>query len=276
MTAGDENQIFEDLYNDVYFGSQARKFRERNINHWAPRISKVFSLVASLELKGNKVLDLGTSVGTYAFEFAKRGYEAVGIDLSERAISIARDIAASEKTDIEYIVGDVANRQIFPREHFDLIYAGDIVEHLLDDELRNTVENCYSWLRPGGYFLFHTVPMKYDIIFHKSFLWLLLVPTILFPERVFKRAVEWTYSCFDRSLKVLTGRSWMEREGATVHCNLQTAEGFRAVLLAAGFQIVVMEATITEDRFSDGVGAVLFRNREYFQKDLFGIARKLA
>ena len=266
--------VFADLYGDVYFGSQARKFRDRKRNHWAPRISKVFSLVESLELTGKKVLDLGTSVGTYAFEFAERGYEAVGIDLSERAISIAREIAAIERMDIDYVVGDISRRDNFPDDHFDLIYAGDIVEHLLDDDLRRTVANCHFWLKPGGHFVFHTVPTKYDIIFHKSLLWLFLVPASPFPDALFKRAVEFTYWCLDGALKILTGRSWGDRQTSTVHCNLQTAEAFETVLLSAEFQIVMLELAIMEESFSQGIGSALFGKREYFQRDLFGISTK--
>ena len=268
------DSYYDDLYDDSYFRSQLRKFLFRRGNHWANRIEKVFGTISSLDLLGNKVLDLGTSTGTYAFEFASRGYETAGIDLSERAISIARHVAETYKKDITYVVGDVSERTNFKSSEFDIIYAGDIMEHLLDDVLSKTMGNCWFWLKPGGFFVFHTVPTRYDVIFHKSRLWMLLVPFSVFPDRYFKKAVEKLFALLNVALKVLTGKSYVERERQTVHCNLQTKEMISETLKKSGFEILDIELTITEDKFLKGIKKNIFRNKEYFQKDMFGIAWK--
>ncbi|MBI4839357.1 MAG: class I SAM-dependent methyltransferase [Nitrospirae bacterium] len=265
---------YNEIYDDNYFKSQLRKFLCRKGNHWTKRIEKVFDLTSKLELSGNKVLDLGTSIGTFAYEFSERGYKVTGIDLGKRAISMAEGIARIYNKNINYVVGDITDRNNFNSEEFDIIYAGDIVEHLLDNELATTVGNCFYWLKPGGHFIFHTVPTRYNIIFHRSPLWILLIPFAILPEMFFKKTVEILFSLFNISLKIITGKSYIERERQTVHCNLQTKEKISAMLQKCGFEILFIELTIMEDRFLKGMKKYLFRNKEYFQKDIFGVLWK--
>jgi len=66
-----------------------------------------------------KILDIGCGTGRHAIELAKRGYSVTGIDLSESQISRAREKAADEKTDVEFLVADARNLQY--RNEFDLV-----------------------------------------------------------------------------------------------------------------------------------------------------------
>ncbi len=268
------NTTRNELYNDLYFKSQLNKFLSRKKNHWASRIEKVFKIISKIDSRGNEVLDLGTSIGTFAFEFATRKYKTTGIDNSKHAINIARQLARKYGKDITYVVGDVSDQNKFNRESFDIIYAGDIIEHLLDETLSKTVNNSFFWLKPGGFFLFHTVPMKYNIVFHKSPLWIILVPFSIFPDRYFKKAVHLVYTVFNFSFKILTGKSYIEKERKTVHCNLQTKDSISTLLNKSGFEILSIEPTIMEEKFLRGFKKYFFGNKEYFQKDIFGISWK--
>jgi hypothetical protein len=42
----------------------------------------------------------------------------------------------------------------------------------------------------------------------------------------------------------------------------------------AGFEMLNIELTILEKRFLRGIPKYFFKNKEYFQKDIFGIAWK--
>lgn len=265
---------FRELYSDAYAERQLDKFLHRSSNHWAPRIKKVFNLLSQIKFSGKRVLDLGTSIGTYAYEFASRGFEVTGIDLSEKSILVARDLARRNGKIINYIVGDVSRRDNFDESEFDLIYAGDIIEHLESVVLKETIQNCFYWLKPGGVFLFHTVPTKYDVVFHKSCLWFLLVFFSFFPDKYFKPLVHLIYSVFNRLLEVVTGKSWRQREKEGVHCNLQTKESIQSILREANYKSINIKLTIMEDRFLKGIKRFLFKDKEYFKKDIFGIARK--
>ena len=69
---------FDELYDLSYAKKQLSKFEKRYENHWGLRINEVFKITDSLNnSKSSKVLDLGCSIGTYAFEFCKRGYTQV-------------------------------------------------------------------------------------------------------------------------------------------------------------------------------------------------------
>jgi 2-polyprenyl-3-methyl-5-hydroxy-6-metoxy-1,4-benzoquinol methylase len=265
---------FEELYSSHYVGRQLEKFENRHQNHWAPRIEKVFDLVEDLDLKEGDVLDLGCSIGTYAYEFADRGFQVTGVDLSQESIDIAKHLADKNELSIDYKTSDISILESFPEGNFDIIYAGDIVEHLLEPELKLTIKNCFDWLRPGGTFFVHTVPTKFDKIFFKSRLWMPLLPFAFLPDFLFKKVVEVYFFMFDNSLKVLTGKSWLDRERETVHCNLQRKEDLLNKLLDAGFSIDYVSLSIMEERFMQGIRYKFFKNKEYFQKDVYVIATK--
>jgi 2-polyprenyl-3-methyl-5-hydroxy-6-metoxy-1,4-benzoquinol methylase len=265
---------FDTLYHSNYFQSQLNKFKNRHNNHWTGRINFVFSQLESINFNGTHVLDLGTSVGTYAFEFATRGYTVTGIDLSPDALNIAKSLANEDNLEIEYIQGDISKKQNLPEDKFDLIYAGDIIEHLEPDLLDLTIKNCYHWLKPGGVFMFHTVPTKYDVIFHKSLLWLFLVPFSFLKEDSFKIITKTLFRTLNTALKLCTGRSWTDREKESVHCNLQTKGSISKHLTDANFKIETLQLKIMEERFLKPIKLFFFGNKEYFQKDIYGVASK--
>jgi SAM-dependent methyltransferase len=76
-------------------------------------------------------------------DLAERGYTGVGVELSTKARSIARQVmAGDERFSIESSVPDG------PPESFDLLMAFEVLEHIEDD-----VEALSSWLellKPGG------------------------------------------------------------------------------------------------------------------------------
>ena len=51
------------------------------------------------------ILDLGTGTGVLARQFARQGAVVTGVDLSERQIASARQLAAEEGLDVEFVVG---------------------------------------------------------------------------------------------------------------------------------------------------------------------------
>ncbi|MSR77611.1 MAG: class I SAM-dependent methyltransferase [Candidatus Omnitrophica bacterium] len=272
-SAAESHELFEQNYNRQYFLSQEKKFRERYQNHWKRRIEIIFKMIRSLPLSGKRVLDLGSSIGTYTIEFALRGYQATGIDLSSLAVEKAQQLALEHHAEAQFRVGDITQKYHFPAGTFDLIYAGDIIEHLLPDALDQTLAHCRYWLKEGGYFVYHTVPLKYDIVFHKSPLWWLLIPFVPFPEKVFKAAVQSVYRLYDRLYFMKHGIGYIKKQESMVHCNLQTKNGFRETLKKNGFKSIQQTLVTTEPRFFYGIKKKLFSKKEDYLKDLFGVAQ---
>lgn len=267
-----EKEVFDKIYNPGYSASQLAKFMFRKGNHWRDRIEIAFDLVAKLEFGGKDVLDLGTSIGTYAVEFASRGYNVQAVDLDDKAIKIAGVMAKKYGLDIDFRVGDISDRSNFKACSFDIISAMDIIEHLPGPVLEKTIANCYHWLRPGGYLIYHTVPLKYDVVFHKSPMWYLLAPVCFLPERVFNRLTDIDYKLYNSIQRIIKGKSYEDKIKETVHCNLQTRGSFIKILKGSGFHNVYDRVCTTEERFKKGVKEVIFKNKEYYKKDLFGVA----
>jgi SAM-dependent methyltransferase len=67
---------------------------------------------------GGRVLDMCCGPGRHAIEFARRGYRVTGVDITEPYLKAARDSAAAERLDAEFIKADA---RVFERPgQFDL------------------------------------------------------------------------------------------------------------------------------------------------------------
>jgi 2-polyprenyl-3-methyl-5-hydroxy-6-metoxy-1,4-benzoquinol methylase len=94
---------------------------------------------------GARVLDLGCASGYLAAHFAARGCEVVGFERDPAAASLARGSCA------EVIVGHLesaADREPI-RGPFDVVVAGDVLEHLADPE--EVLRFAREVLSPSGF-----------------------------------------------------------------------------------------------------------------------------
>ena len=69
--------------------------------------------------QGSRILDMACGRGRHSRLMALEGYVVTGVDLSPRAIQVARAIAISEKLDVEFRVGDM--REAPCTECFDMV-----------------------------------------------------------------------------------------------------------------------------------------------------------
>ena len=60
-------------------------------------LNEVSFLVDALGLgAGARILDVGCGPGRHALEFARRGFDVVGVDISERFIQLGNEAASAE------------------------------------------------------------------------------------------------------------------------------------------------------------------------------------
>ena len=88
--------------------------------------------------KDISVLDIGTGSGCIAITLQKElGCKVVGVDISDRALEVARENSSSNNTDIEIVLSDVFSNV---REKFDVIISNPpyIRE---DEEIEDIVKN---------------------------------------------------------------------------------------------------------------------------------------
>ncbi len=97
------------------------------------------------------VLDLGCGNGRGTQLLREGGKQAVGLDISRRALIRARQNGGK----IPYLQGACDAPLPFASDSFDAVYSAEVVEHLLEPEAM--IRECRRILKPGGV-LFASTP----------------------------------------------------------------------------------------------------------------------
>jgi len=99
---------------------------------------------------GELILDLGCGMGTFMIEFSKARVAVIGIDGSDSALNVARELFTRYgRGKAEFIKADVSFLP-FEDEAFDGIICADLVEHLLPDTYMRMIFECNRVLRKAG------------------------------------------------------------------------------------------------------------------------------
>lgn len=94
-------------------------------NRIASEEELMFSLLPDPDSK--KLLDIGCGIGTIGLVLSNKGFEVTGIDFSEVAVGKSRQAG------LKATVCDVdKDGLVFPDESFDVVWAGDVIEHVFD------------------------------------------------------------------------------------------------------------------------------------------------
>jgi cyclopropane fatty-acyl-phospholipid synthase-like methyltransferase len=113
------------------------------------RPQPVFVRLADAGLLSGRLLDAGCGTGEQTLLAASKGANALGIDISPRAIQLARDKAAERGIAAHFEVADALNLWQFGLTFDTVIDSG--VFHIFDDEDRaRYVASLASVLAPGG------------------------------------------------------------------------------------------------------------------------------
>lgn len=236
-------------YGEAYQLGQADKYRNRQRNHWKPRIELAHNLVdryALPRLAGKKpeemvVVDIGCSVGTFAIEFAKRGYRCYGVDSDPAALKVAKQLSAEEGVCPEFVLLNVADWRVkFPP--IDIAVCFDLFEHLHDDELGAFLQSLRKQIPPAGSLVFYTFPTQYDYLFFgRPVLRIPLFLVKFLPRRIFERVVRAYASTIDTLLLLVKGYTYQGRIKHIGHCNPLTTDRLKDILERAGYEVLCLE-----------------------------------
>jgi SAM-dependent methyltransferase len=105
-------------------------------------------LATSGDLVG-RVLDVGCGTGEHALMAASLGYEAMGVDMSVRAIELAKAKATERGVGVRFVVAD-ALRLVDLGEQFDTVLDCGLFHVLDDDERERFVSSLAEVVPPGG------------------------------------------------------------------------------------------------------------------------------
>jgi SAM-dependent methyltransferase len=141
-------EFFDDLYLRVYQPLEAPEQVRREVDF----IVKALDLPA-----GAKVLDLCCGQGRHSLELARRGFQVVGVDLSEALLYAARKRAESEGLSVTFLHCDM--REIDFADEFDAVINmftsfGYLESEAEDEKVLGKVAQA---LKSGGKFLLDVV-----------------------------------------------------------------------------------------------------------------------
>ena len=112
--------------------------------------------VGGIEQSG-RALDFGCGVGRLTRALAGRFGEAVGVDISEEMVRLARELN-EDVPGSSFVVNTKADLSVFDDSSFDLVYTTLVLQHLPRRELQRAyLEEFLRVLRPGGLAVFQTL-----------------------------------------------------------------------------------------------------------------------
>ena len=140
-----DKEKIKKMYNEFYTREDFVKY---------PLAEKAFigSLCKKLNLtRGLKILDLGCGTGKYSKLFYELGFDITGVDLSEKAIEIARN----NYPYIKFKVGDATNLP-FHANSFEVIYCSGL-SVFNEEDLSTTIHflsDIFEYLNDDGLLIF--------------------------------------------------------------------------------------------------------------------------
>lgn len=151
-----EQSIPPDVYDREYFLSEiCEGFEEALRGEISFNKAKQVSLLGAGP--GLRILDAGCGRGETALACARAGAEVAGIDYSETAVELTREMLAEVQPQAELCVGSVTELP-WPDRSFDRVQFSDVIEHLDPSQTVPALSELRRVLKPGGYLLVHTAP----------------------------------------------------------------------------------------------------------------------
>jgi len=90
----------------------------------------------------SSVLDLGCGMGHYSNYMYNKGFNVVGVDISENMIKIAK----RNNSNIDFIVSDICDLSVLSKEKFDGVVLAYVLQHLSKKEVNLLFESLNQYL----------------------------------------------------------------------------------------------------------------------------------
>jgi len=106
-------------------------------------------------IAGKRVLDVGCGGGILSESMAARGADVTGIDLSEKALSVARLHLLESGRNVRYVLQSAEDHARENTDRYDVVTCMEMLEHVPDPA--STIRACATMVRPGGTVFFSTL-----------------------------------------------------------------------------------------------------------------------
>lgn len=100
--------------------------------------------------KVGKILDVGCGNGRHIVFFAEQGFDAYGIDISDKAIEIAKAWLAKKGLKAHLKVGDI-EKLPFKDKYFDVVVSNEVLDHVPFSKAKKAIQEIRRVLTGGGY-----------------------------------------------------------------------------------------------------------------------------
>ncbi|MCB1983998.1 MAG: bifunctional 2-polyprenyl-6-hydroxyphenol methylase/3-demethylubiquinol 3-O-methyltransferase UbiG [Burkholderiales bacterium] len=106
-------------------------------------------------LEGKKVLDVGCGGGILSEGMASRGAVVTGIDLSDKALKVAKLHLLESGQQVEYRKITTESLAKEQPQHYDIVTCMEMLEHVPDP--MSIIRSCAKLTKPGGWVFFSTI-----------------------------------------------------------------------------------------------------------------------
>ncbi|HEX5865257.1 MAG TPA: bifunctional 2-polyprenyl-6-hydroxyphenol methylase/3-demethylubiquinol 3-O-methyltransferase UbiG [Casimicrobiaceae bacterium] len=106
-------------------------------------------------LDGKRALDVGCGGGILAEAMATAGAKVTGIDLSDKALAVARLHQLESGVEVDYRLISAEAMAAEERDSFDIVTCMELLEHVPDPA--STIAACATLVKPGGLVVFSTI-----------------------------------------------------------------------------------------------------------------------
>ena len=144
------------------FASVYDRFMDPEIyDEWIGYVEKILDTYSSKKPK--LILDLACGTGNITTRLAKKGYETIGIDLSEDMLKIATDKSEESKTDILFLQQDMRNFELYGTVDVIVCMCDSINYLLTSEDVLKVFKLVNNYLDPNGLFIFDiNTPYKFE------------------------------------------------------------------------------------------------------------------
>ena len=106
-------------------------------------------------ISGQKVLDVGCGGGILSESMAQRGALVTGIDLSDKALGVARLHLLESGNTVDYQKISTEDLADQAADRFDIVTCMEMLEHVPNPA--STIAACAALVKPGGHVFFSTI-----------------------------------------------------------------------------------------------------------------------
>ncbi len=111
-----------------------------------------------MDIKGGRLLDIGTGPGTQAMALARMGFDVTATDISPTAVALCREHAAKDDLAIEFVEDDILESNLSPG--FDVIFDRGCFHSLPPEKRECYRETVHDLLLPEGVFFLKCFNVK--------------------------------------------------------------------------------------------------------------------